>query len=137
MVPPISTNTPNSIEANDYEQLIQDGITAVKNGNRDLAVRLFEQAAMINDADVRIWIWMSATTDDMDERRQYLEHAVALDPSNATAKRGLMFVTGKLNQAPPTTESASNAPKVTSFVEESNENLFVSELWGNNFIRRK
>jgi DNA-directed RNA polymerase subunit RPC12/RpoP len=119
MIPPEINNTPNSIEENDFEQLVRDGITAVKNGNRALAVSLLEQAAMINDTDVRIWIWMSATTDDMEARRQYLEHAVALDPSNAIAKRGLMIVTGKLNQASAMAEDTENAPKVASFVDEA------------------
>jgi len=109
MIPPAFSNTPNSIEANNFEQLIQDGILAVKNGNRALAIKLFEQAAMIDDTDVRIWIWMSATTDDLDERRQYLEHAVALDPSNATAKRGLLIVTGKLDQARLNQEGTQSA----------------------------
>ncbi len=106
MMPTENSNTPGSLEHLDFEQLVQDAITAVKNGNRSLAVKLFEQAAMINDADVRIWIWMSATTDDLEERRQYLEHAVALDPSNATAKRGLLLVTGKLDKERLATETA-------------------------------
>src|SRR5512137_2350116 len=98
MIPPASSSTSDSLEAKDFEQLVQDAINAVKNGNRSLAVKLFEQAAMINDTDVRIWIWMSATTDDLEERRKYLEHAVALDPSNATAKRGLLLLTEKLDK---------------------------------------
>jgi DNA-directed RNA polymerase subunit RPC12/RpoP len=110
MIPPAFSNNPDSNEAHDYEQLIQDGITAVKNGDRALAVKLFEQAAMINDADVRIWIWMSGTTDDLEERRQYLEHAVALDPSNTTAKRGLLFVTGKLEEKHSETASPAIPP---------------------------
>jgi DNA-directed RNA polymerase subunit RPC12/RpoP len=108
MIPPAFSDSPNSIEANDFEQLVQDGILAVKNGNRTLAIKLFEQAALINDTDVRIWIWMSATTDDLEERRQYLEHAVALDPSNTTAKRGLLIVTGKLDQARLNQESTQS-----------------------------
>ena len=111
MMPPDSSDSPDSLAAHDFEQLVQDGITAVKNGNRSQAVKLFEQAAMINDTDVRIWIWMSATTDDLDERRQYLEHAVALDPSNATAKRGLMLVTGKLDREPFLRESPAPVQK--------------------------
>ena len=113
---PVFSNPSDSIESHNFEQLVQDAIMAVKNGNRPLAVKLFEQAAMINDTDVRIWIWMSATTDDLEERRKYLEHAVALDPSNATAKRGLMLVTGKLEkehivtEAPPPVQKESTLP---------------------------
>jgi hypothetical protein len=91
MLPPAFSDTPDSISNREFEQLIQDGIIAVKNGNRSLAKKLLDQAALINSADARIWIWLSATTDDLQERRTYLERAVALDPSNATAKRGLLM----------------------------------------------
>jgi len=119
MIPPVFDNTPDSIEEHDFEQLVQDGIQAVKNGNRSLAIKLFEQAAMINDTDVRIWIWLSGTTDDLEERRQYLEHAVARDPSNATAKRGLLMITGKLDQSRLMPEGASQTPKEPPPVEEA------------------
>jgi DNA-directed RNA polymerase subunit RPC12/RpoP len=112
MIPPAFSNPSESTEEHDFEQLIQDAITAVKQGDRSRAVKLFEEAAMIDDTDVRIWIWMSATTDDLEERRKYLEHAVSLDPSNETARRGLSFVEAKLTQPPPA--PAPEAPAVVS-----------------------
>ena len=99
MVPPAFSNTPDSISDREFGQLIQDGIIAVKNGNLSLARKLLDQAALINSTDPRIWIWLSATTDDLQERRTYLERAVALDPSNATAKRGLLMLTDKLDKS--------------------------------------
>ncbi len=73
MLPPAFSTSSDSIEARDFEQLIQDGIIAVKNGNKSLAKKLLDQASLINSADARIWIWLSATTDDLQERRTYLE----------------------------------------------------------------
>lgn len=99
MLPPAYSDTPDSIEAEEFEQHIQEGITAVKNGNLALAKRLLDQAAMVNDTDPRIWIWLSATTEELNQRRAYLERAVALDPSNATAKRGLLLITEKLEKS--------------------------------------
>ncbi len=101
MLPPAFSDSSKSIGTLEWEQLIRDGITAVKNGNRPLAKRLLDQAALIDSTDARIWIWLSATTDDLQERRTYLEHAVAIDPSNATAKRGLLVLTEKLDQSQP------------------------------------
>jgi predicted RNA-binding Zn-ribbon protein involved in translation (DUF1610 family) len=112
MTSPEYSYTPDSID--DFEQLIQDAIAAVKTGNNALAIELFEKAAMINDADVRIWIWMSATTEDLEERRTYLEHAVALDPSNAIAKKGLSLVMEKLAQSAPKPESLPVEPVAES-----------------------
>ncbi len=96
MLPPAFSETPDSIEAREYEQLIHDGIIAAKNGNFTMAKKLLDQAALINSADARIWIWLSATTNDLQERRTYLERAVASDPSNTTAKRGLLLINEKL-----------------------------------------
>src|SRR4030065_57901 len=98
MLPPAFSNSSDSITGREFDQLIQDGIIAVKNGNLTLAKKLLNQAALINSSDARIWIWLSATTDDMQERRDYLERAVALDPSNAAAKRGLCIITEKLEK---------------------------------------
>jgi ribosomal protein S27AE len=111
MLPPAFSNTPDSIGSLEFEQLIQDGIIAVKNGNRSLAKKLLDQAALINNTDARIWIWLSATTDDLQERRTYLERAVASDPSNAAAKRGLLMIDEKLNKSPLMSEGASFTPE--------------------------
>jgi len=113
MVPTEFSNTPDSISAREFDQLIQDGIIAVKNGNLSLAKKLLDQAALVNSTDPRIWIWLSATTDDLQERRNYLERAVALDPSNAAAKRGLLMVTDKLKKTFLMPEAASYAPPET------------------------
>jgi DNA-directed RNA polymerase subunit RPC12/RpoP len=110
MSPSPFTEPPDSIESLEFEQLIQDGIIAVKNGNRTLAKKLLDQAALINSTDSRIWIWLSATTDDLQERRTYLAHAVAIDPSNATAKRGLMMIDEKLDKSQLMPEGASYTP---------------------------
>jgi DNA-directed RNA polymerase subunit RPC12/RpoP len=111
MLPPAFSDSPNSIESLEFEQLIQDGIIAVKNGNRSMAKRLLDQAALINSADARIWIWLSATTDDLKERRGYMERAVAIDPSNATAKRGLLMLDEKLDKDHLMPEGESYTPE--------------------------
>jgi DNA-directed RNA polymerase subunit RPC12/RpoP len=114
MLPSAFSDSSDSITDREFDQLIQDGIIAVKNGNRSLAKKLLEQAALTNSTDVRIWIWLSATTDDLEERRNYLEHAVAVDPSNAAAKRGLLMLNEKLDQTHLIPEGASFIPETPS-----------------------
>ncbi len=114
MLPPTFSEPSDSITDREYEQLIQDGIIAVKNGNRSLAIKLLDQAAMINRADARIWIWLSATTDDLQDRRTYLERAIAIDPSNAAAKRGLLMIDEKLDKAHLIAEGESFIPEEPS-----------------------
>jgi DNA-directed RNA polymerase subunit RPC12/RpoP len=114
MLPSAFSNSFDSITNREFDQLVQDGIIAVKNGNLSLAKKLLDQAALINSTDARIWIWLSATTDDLQERRAYLEHAVAIDPSNAAAKRGLLMINDKLDKARLIPEGAAFLPQAPS-----------------------
>ena len=81
------------------DDLIRDGITAVKSGNRGLAVRLLERAARRNPLDARPWLWLTETTDDLTEKQEYLERAVAADPQNALLRRALVALRWKLDSA--------------------------------------
>lgn len=125
MLPPAFTDSSDSISNREFEQLIQDGIIAVKNGNRTLAKKLLDQAALINSTDSRIWIWLSATTDDLHERRNYLERAVAIDPSNATAKRGLLLIDEKLDQAHLMPEGESFKPQEPPAILEASIKTYI------------
>jgi ribosomal protein S27AE len=125
MLPPAFSNSPDSIESIDYEQLVQDGIIAVKNGNLTLAKKLLDQAALINSSDARLWIWLSATTDDLKERRSYLERAVAIDPSNATAKRGILLIDEKLDKSQLMPEGATYTPEETPAPQEATAKTYT------------
>jgi DNA-directed RNA polymerase subunit RPC12/RpoP len=89
----------DSFEDNAYEQLVTDGILAAKAGDRPQAISRLKKAADYHKADARPWIWLSATTDDPKEQRAYLENAVATDPTNATARRGLVMLSEKLDKS--------------------------------------
>ncbi len=81
-----------------YEELVNEAIAYVKGGQRDRARRLLERATLIPVPDARAWLWLSATTDDPQEQRNFLEHAVGADPSNAAARRGLVMLTEKMKK---------------------------------------
>lgn len=81
------------------ENLYQHGRTALKNGERARARQLLQQAVDYDRNHSDAWLWLSATTDDPLEQKKYLEWAVAANPGNAAAKRGLGLVTGKINAA--------------------------------------
>jgi DNA-directed RNA polymerase subunit RPC12/RpoP len=80
-----------------YEDLVRDGITAAKNGNRQLAWSLLTQATRMNSLDPRPWLWLTEITDDLKEKSEYLEQAVAADPRNAATRRALAVLKGKQN----------------------------------------
>ncbi|RPI86820.1 MAG: hypothetical protein EHM41_07110 [Chloroflexi bacterium] len=81
-----------------YEQLVTDGINAVKAGLREQARKHLEKAASYRKPDARPWIWLSASTDDPAEQKKYLEFAVASDPFNTAARRGLVMLSDKVDK---------------------------------------
>jgi len=80
-----------------FEETLRDGVSAAKAGERLLAQRLLTRATMINPGDARAYLWLSATTDDPKEQIEYLEEAVARDPTNVAARRGLAMLKGKID----------------------------------------
>ena len=82
---------------NDFEIILRDGITAARNHQRLLAQSLLRQAIQLNPHDARPYLWLTETTDDLGEKREYLETAVAIDPTNQVARRGLALLNGKLD----------------------------------------
>jgi DNA-directed RNA polymerase subunit RPC12/RpoP len=79
-----------------YESLVREGITAAKNGNRRLAWSLLNQAIQTDSTDPRPWLWLTETTDDLKEKCEYLESAVAADPRNVATRQALAALRGML-----------------------------------------
>jgi len=78
-----------------YEVLLREGINAARNGSNNLAWSLLTQAAKMNLLDATPWLWLTETTDDPAEKIEYLENALAADPRNFDARRGLAKLNGK------------------------------------------
>ena len=85
----------------EYENLVREAITAARGRKFLLARRLLERAAGMNPTDTRVWLWLSATTRDPVEQRDFLEKAVAADPNNAAAKKGLAILAGQMGESVP------------------------------------
>ena len=78
------------------EDLYRHGRDAIKDGQRERARQLLLQAVEYDRNHSDAWLWLSATTDDPEEQMKYLEWAVAANPANAAAKRGLGVLLGKI-----------------------------------------
>lgn len=115
---------------NSFERILQDGILAAKNGNRQVAESLLNQAIQLNPSDARPYLWLSATTDDPREQIEYLEHAVSLKPSNAAARRGLALLKGKLDPQRILPEGAGVAPRRPDEPQEAGTRSFLCEKCG-------
>ncbi len=113
-----------------FEQLLHDGILAVKTERRLLAQRLLQQAIRVNGADSRPYLWLAQTTDDPSEQRDYLERAVACDPNDVTARRKLALLSGKLDAAQVLPEGAGVAPRRPAEPEEAQSQAFICPQCG-------
>ena len=103
-----------------FEELLYDGITALKGGDRNLARSLLQRATMVKAADSRPWLWLSGTTDDPNEQRQLLEKAVAADPGNPTARRGLAMLNAQM-EGKPMPEAVRPQPPPSQFSQSLHE----------------
>jgi DNA-directed RNA polymerase subunit RPC12/RpoP len=92
-----------------FEEYLRDGISAAKSGNRKMAQSFLNRALYLNSSDARPYLWLSSTTDDPKEQREYLEKAVALEPTNVAARRGLAMLNGKLDEERVTVEGGEVA----------------------------
>lgn len=100
------------------DDLFRLGRIAVKDGDRAEARRLLQQAVEYDRDHSEAWLWLSATTDDPIEQKQYLEWAIAANPANAAARRGLGIVTGRLNPKEILPEGDSPKPRASTEPEE-------------------
>jgi ribosomal protein L37AE/L43A len=113
-----------------FEELLHDGILAVKTERRSLAQSLLQQAVLMNSADARPYLWLAETTDDPAEQRDFLEQAVARDPNDVAARRKLALLTGKLDAAQVLPEGSEMAPRRPAEAEEARSEAFMCPKCG-------
>ena len=102
------------------QDLVRSGRAALKSGERDRARQLLQQAVTYDRDNSDAWLWLSATTDDLVEQRQFLEWALAANPANVAARRGLGIVTGKLKPEDIVPEGQAVAPVAPAEPEAAN-----------------
>ena len=117
-----------------YQRLVYEGIMAAKTGKRDQAHHMLMKAVQINRADAVPWIWLSATTDDPGERRKYLEYAVAADPGNVAARRGLVILSKKLDPSQLLAEGAGVEPRRPRAPEDAQAEVFQCPKCGGQVV---
>lgn len=93
------------------ESLYQHGRAALREGQKARAKQLLLQAVDYDREHSEAWLWLSATTDDPAEQKKYLEWAIAANPGNAAAKRGLGLLIGKIKQQDLVKEGETIAPR--------------------------
>lgn len=85
-------NTPN------LEDLLRLGINTAKAGNRESARMIFQQVLEQDKRNERAWLWLASVADDPLEKRRILQTVLAINPTNANAKRLLDALDDKRNR---------------------------------------
>jgi hypothetical protein len=57
-----------------------------------------------------VWLWLSAATEDVDQRIAYLRQALAINPASEKARSALLKLTGDPESLPPLPVPSSGAP---------------------------
>lgn len=92
--------------------LTDQGIAALKAGDKDRAFEFLVQALHNDQHNERAWLWLSGTVSDMAQRRYCLEWVLAINPQNAMAQKGL-------SSLPPDTGSSSPLPDMPADAQSS------------------
>jgi len=73
------------------QDLLIQGIDAIKAKNKILARDLLTQASKIAPTNVSVWFWLSAALEDPYEQEMSLRKVLELDPDNTLAAKGLVL----------------------------------------------
>lgn len=76
--------------------LTQQGIAALKSGDKVRARSLLQQATAANPNDLEAWLWLSGAVESTQVRIECLRQVLRINPNHALARRGLAEM-GALN----------------------------------------
>jgi hypothetical protein len=88
---------------NDINALRNEGITAIKSGQRVKGRALLREVIRQSPNDIAAWLWLSGVVETDSERRECLERVLAVDPQNPHAKKGLQALEPVPSQEPRAT----------------------------------
>ncbi len=71
------------------KQLLQQGISAAKAGQKDQARQILQQAVRLAPQNETIWLWLSSVARDNKERIFCLKQLLEINPKNENALKGL------------------------------------------------
>jgi tetratricopeptide (TPR) repeat protein len=85
-----------SAPATDIQQLIQEGNAALRAGDTLTAQKYFRRATELDPEKSTAWVGMARSVRAFREKQEYLQRALALDPSNAEIQASLAYVEEQL-----------------------------------------
>jgi hypothetical protein len=71
------------------ESILQLGIEAARDGNKEEARNLFRLLTRQEPRNTQAWLWLAGVAESREERQAALEHVIELEPNNDMAIKGL------------------------------------------------
>ena len=78
-------------------ELTQQGISALKAGDKHSAAQILRLALQNNPRDIEAWLWLSGAVETDQERAECLQAILRLDPNNQVAAQGLAHLVARGN----------------------------------------
>jgi len=100
-----------SIPADD---LMQQGIMAVKAGDKDRGRHLLTQAIAQDAQNQTAWLWLASTTDDDQEKYTCLERVQAINPDTKAGRQARTYMQRHPLAAPHPAPPSTTAPTTSS-----------------------
>jgi membrane protein YdbS with pleckstrin-like domain len=98
------------------ETQTQQGIEAIRRGDKTTARQLLQAAVQQNPQDVNTWLWLSGAVTTDQERLACLQQIIKVDPENAVAAKGIVQLISRgavtVQMAPAKTEPVQSDPVV-------------------------
>jgi tetratricopeptide (TPR) repeat protein len=79
-------------DAYQAEELLQQGIAAVKAGHKEQGRQLLMQVVELDEQNEQGWLWLSGVVETLEDRRICLENVLTINPGNAHALAGLEWL---------------------------------------------
>ncbi len=77
------------VPPSDIEQLYQEGIAAIRDGNTEAGRERLMQVLKLNGEHEQAWLWLSATLTTTRGRAYCLKNVLRINPNSQAARRGL------------------------------------------------
>lgn len=102
----------------DIQAQLQEGIQLAQAGQRTEARRVFEEIVQEDPNVALAWLWLATVSTDREERIQFLERTLILEPENARAQEAYTKLTGASFTPPevPPKIATGDAPRSLSLV---------------------
>lgn len=91
-IPPTGSEFSNNAadsHPTDFETLLNNGIAAVKNGEREAAREFLTEAAEMNAFSEDAWMWLASISEYPEELVAFLTNVLTINPANDRAKKWL------------------------------------------------